>query len=88
MTSANNTPPKVWCGKCGEPLSEGRLKIVPNAKLCAPCLSSMGDVQEPVGIMIFSHKTAPEVFITTESHLSAIVRADRRGYKNAVKKKK
>lgn len=87
MTSPNIPSPKILCGKCGTALSEGRLKILPNATYCAPCVSSMGDVQEPVGIMIFSHKTAPEVFITSPNHLEAIVRADRRGYKQAVKRK-
>lgn len=76
---------QVWCSKCGEQLSQGRLKMVPNATMCAPCLSSAGDVSVPVGVMVFDHKTAPSIFITNEQHLQTIVRADRRGYKNAVK---
>jgi hypothetical protein len=73
------------CNKCGSPIPEGRLKVIPDATLCAPCLESIGDIEIPVGLMIYNHKTAPTLFITTKQHLINTNRADRRGYKRAGK---
>ena len=70
-----------YCKFCGQEIPAGRLKILPNTTSCVPCVEKNGDVDTPVGIMIFSHKTAPEMVIVTKEQAEAMNRVDRRGYK-------
>lgn len=38
------------CEECGHPISEKRLKAVPDATLCVNCLEMLGDVPRYLGI--------------------------------------
>jgi len=73
---------KRHCKYCSKEIPVGRIKAMPNAYACVPCMESEENGGErPVGIMIFSHKTAPTLFVTNKEQARNINRADRRGYK-------
>lgn len=54
------------CAVCEEELTEQRLRAQPNATHCVRCLVASGDVALTVGLIIWHHKTAPEVEIGTK----------------------
>lgn len=37
IAEQDNTPSSGICDECGSPIEPKRLKIIPSAKLCAPC---------------------------------------------------
>ena len=45
------------CCKCGKPIPEERLAILPNTRVCVACSQE----KPRKGFMVFSHKTAPEL---------------------------
>jgi len=54
------TPVRL-CTECEEPIRAVRLKVVPNAKQCVPCLEALGDVP-----LIRAEKTIwPRIIATT-----------------------
>jgi hypothetical protein len=67
---------KRWCAGCGNPIPEGRLKIVPNAVKCVPCIEGAGDGEKSniVGYMVYSEDfhgdpSSGTLHITTEDNL-------------------
>lgn len=66
------------CTSCGNPITETRLRAVPNATQCVMCLQSDGDVERTQGFMVWDHKTAPELY--TGPHVSRLRQLDRRGF--------
>jgi hypothetical protein len=66
------------CECCELEISQQRLEAIPNAKLCAICQQIQGDVPKVTGIMVWFHKTAPEIVIGRDAEL--LRPYDRRGF--------
>jgi hypothetical protein len=49
------------CSMCGERIHPDRLEILPDTHTCTDC----SDEERMVGFMIYSHKTAGEVIMTS-----------------------
>lgn len=66
------------CDCCELPISEQRLQAVPDATLCAICLTIQGDVPMTRGYMSWEHKTAPTSIIGPDA--DKLRSYDRRGF--------
>jgi hypothetical protein len=60
----------IWCGN---EIPKARQEAVPEEKLCKDCVEKSGDVDRIRGVMLWHHKTAPELYIGpgTEKLLAA-----------------
>jgi len=50
------------CENCGQPLSAARMAAAPEEKWCVACIEAAGDVERIRGVMLWHHKTAPELY--------------------------
>lgn len=51
------------CDNCGVEISAERKAAVPEERWCRQCVEEAGDVERIKGVMLWHHKTAPELFI-------------------------
>src|SRR5262245_1472279 len=69
------------CETCGQPLLAERLKARPGATHCVKC-KELNDEEKTIGVMLWDHKTAPRIELSTSSSQGAvrsILRHSRRG---------
>lgn len=67
------------CANCGMELSEARKLALPEETWCKECVEESGDVNPTKGTMIWSHKTAPELYLANQQAVDLILRSSRSG---------
>ena len=60
------------CVKCGDPISERRLRILPNTTTCVKC----SKVKPVVGFKVYSHKCTSDVVFVDPDNKEAFRKAD------------
>lgn len=65
------------CGNCGNEIPPARVAALPKETWCKDCVEKDGDVERITGVMIWEHKTAPELYMGPG--VKAIRAASRRG---------
>lgn len=60
------------CNECGNEIPASRLQALPTAVNCRGCQEALGDVTKTKGFMSWSHKTAPELLLSTTVGEAAI----------------
>lgn len=53
----------MTCKNCGMEISVERQAAVPGEQWCKDCVEKAGDVEPIRGVMLWHHKTAPELYI-------------------------
>lgn len=51
------------CANCGAEIPAARTEALPEETWCKDCVEASGDVDRIKGIMLWHHKTAPELYI-------------------------
>lgn len=67
------------CANCGMELSEARRLALPEEIWCKECVEESGDVTRLKGVLLWHHKTAPELYIANQQAVETILRSSRSG---------
>lgn len=67
------------CIKCGNEIPPARILALPDEQLCKECVLAEGDVERTKGVMLWHHKTAPELYTQNQLAVATILRYSRRG---------
>lgn len=52
----------MTCSNCGNEIPEARRVALPEETWCVDCVAADGDVERTEGVMLWHHKTAPELY--------------------------
>lgn len=68
------------CRVCRGPISQCRLQALPQTQVCVKCSS-----ESPLlGVMIYSHKTAPFIQVVAQKEFDTYKRYDRKGVRSGL----